>query len=296
MYQHFSAGISNANGVKIDYVIGGEGPAVLLLHGFPQTKAMWAKVAVNLAKSFTVVCADLRGYGDSEKPENTPDNAPYSFRSMAKDQKELMAELGYDTFHLVGHDRGARTAHRLVLDFPKAVKTLTLMDIVPTWPMFMETNRHIASAYWHWYFLSQPAPFPEKVIGADPDHFYEACLLGWGGASLADFDPEMLAAYRKSWHDPGAIRGGCNDYRAAATIDLEHDKADLGQKISCPCLIMYGANGAMARLFDVPQTWKSRCDDMHQSAIEGGHFFVDEKPDLVASELAGFFNAHDQGE
>jgi haloacetate dehalogenase len=220
---------------------------------------MWAKVAPALATHFTVVCADLRGYGDSAKPRCAPDNANYSFRAMASDQAGLMKALGFDRFHVVGHDRGGRTAHRMALDHPDAVVSLAVLDIVPTHAMFMEANRHLAGAYWHWYFLSQPEPFPERLIGADPDFFYETCLTSWGAAKLGDFDPEMLSEYRRCWRTPEMIHASCSDYRAAATIDLEHDAADIGKQVACPTFVVWGAHGAMHRFFDVGAAWRKRC-------------------------------------
>ena len=206
----------------------GAGPPVLLLHGFPQTRAMWARIAPRLAEAgYSVVCADLRGYGESSKPKRLPDNSNYSFRAFAEDQVRLMRALTYERFHVIGHDRGGRTAHRMALDHPRVIQSIAVLDIVPTYAMFMETNRQVAGAYWHWYFLSQPEPFPERMIGADPDFFYETCLVGWGAAKLADFDAPQLEAYRDAWRDPAMIHGSCSDYRAAATIDLDHDAADL---------------------------------------------------------------------
>ena len=205
MFEEFTRRTADIDGVDISYVIGGAGPPVLLLHGFPQCKAMWAKVAPLLAARFSVVCADLRGYGDSGKPRCASDHSNYAFRAMANDQVGLMNRLGFARFHAVGHDRGGRTAHRMALDHADFVKTLTVMDIVPTYTMFMQTNRHLAQAYWHWYFLAQPEPFPEALIGRDPDFFYERSLLGWGAARAEDFDVEMLAEYRRAWRNPEMI-------------------------------------------------------------------------------------------
>jgi haloacetate dehalogenase len=195
MFEGFERKVAPVEDLDIPCAIGGRGAPVLLLHGFPQTMAMWARVAPELAKEFTVVCADLRGYGDSAKPKCLPDRSNYSFRAMAQDQLGLMRQLGFERFHVVGHDRGGRTSHRMALDHPEAVMSLSVMDIVPTYAMFMDTNRFVSSSYWHWYFLSQPEPFPERLIGNDPDFFYETCLVGWGAATIADFDPEMIGAY-----------------------------------------------------------------------------------------------------
>ena len=274
----------------INCVIGGSGPPVLMLHGFPQNLAMWARVAPRLAEHFTIVCADLRGYGDSSKPKCASDHSNYAFRTMANDQLALMRALGFSRFHVVGHDRGGRAGHRLALDHPEAVETLAVLDIVPTYAMFMETNRQVAGAYWHWYFLSQPAPFPERLIGHDPDFFYETCLLGWGATRLADFDAELLGDYQRCWREPAMIHGSCSDYRAAATIDLAHDERDIDTKVECPTSVFYGANGAMARYFDIPATWRRRCADVHEATLPGGHFFVDQFPDETASILRAFLD------
>lgn len=249
---------------------------------------MWARVAPVLAERFTVVCADLRGYGDSAKPRCLPDRSNYSFRALAADQLGLMQQLGFSTFHLVGHDRGGRTGHRLTLDHPHAVRSLTVMDIVPTYTMFMHTDRKLASAYWHWYFLAQPEPFPERLIGADPDYFYETCLVGWGATRIEDFDAGMLAEYRRAWRDPQMIHGSCSDYRAAGTVDLEHDRADIDRRVACPTLVFYGASGVMARLFDIPAEWRKRCGHVVEAALPGGHFFVDQFGRESAEVLAKF--------
>jgi haloacetate dehalogenase len=251
---------------------------------------MWATVAPVLAERHTVVAADLRGYGDSSKPKNLPDNSPYSFRAMAADQVAAMAALGFDRFDVIGHDRGGRTAHRMSLDHPGRVRSLAVLDIVPTYTMFMETNRLVAGTYWHWYFLSQPAPFPERLIGADPDYFYESCLTGWGGAALADFDQAQLAEYRRCWRVPEMIHGSCSDYRAGATIDLAHDTADRGRRVDCPTLALWGAGGRIARHFDVAQTWRDCCSTLTTGTIAGGHFFIDLKPAETAAALGTFLD------
>ena len=292
MFEGFTRQRVTVDGTDIVCVVGGSGPPVLLLHGFPQNMAMWARVAPRLARQFTVVCADLRGYGDSAKPQCLPDRSNYSFRAMAADQRGLMRRLGFERFHLVGHDRGGRTGHRLALDRPDAVLSLTVMDIVPTYAMFMDTSRKVAGSYWHWYFLSQPEPFPERIIGNDPDFFYETCLVGWGATDISDFDPDMIAEYRRAWRDPGMIHGSCSDYRAAASIDLEHDTADIDKRVQCPVLAFYGAAGQMARLFDIPAEWRKRCVDLSTSSLPGGHFFVDQFPRDVAQTLIDFLDRH----
>lgn len=291
MFEGFRRDVASVDGVEISFAIGGSGPPALLLHGFPQNKAMWNHVAARLAKRFTIVCADLRGYGDSSKPQCLPDRSNYSFRALAADQAGLMRRLGFERFHLVGHDRGGRTGHRMALDHPDAVQTLTLMDIVPTYAMFMDADRKVAGSYWHWYFLSQPAPFPERLIANDSDFFYETCLVGWGAAKLPDFDQEMLADYRRCWRDPAMIHGSCSDYRAAATIDLEHDGADIDRKVACPTLVFYGAAGQMAKLFDIPAEWRKRRVAIEAASLPGGHFFVDQFPEETAEIVARFLTA-----
>lgn len=281
--------IDVGDGIAIAAVSAGEGPPVLLLHGFPQTHAMWARIAPAIvAAGYRVVCADLRGYGASSKPRRSPDNSNYSFRAFARDQVRLMAALGHDTFHVIGHDRGGRTAHRMALDWPQLVRSVAVLDIVPTWVLFMETNRHVASAYWHWYFLSQPEPLPERMIGADPDFFYETAMAGFGLAGLSAFDPAQLDAYREAWRDPAMIHGSCSDYRAAATIDLDHDAADLDRKVEVPLLAFYGADGLMARFYDIPAEWRRRATDVRGVATPGGHFFPDVAPQRTAEVLVEF--------
>ena len=288
IFESFQRNKLRVGDIDINCVTAGHGPPLLLLHGFPQNLAMWARVAPILAADFTVVCTDLRGYGDSSKPKCAPDNANYSFRTMAGDQVGLMKALGFDAFHVVGHDRGGRTAHRMALDHPDTVLSLSVLDIVPTYAMFMETNRHVAGVYWHWYFLSQPEPFPERLIGADPDFFYEACLVGWGSTRLSDFDPEMVAEYRRCWRHPDMIHGSCSDYRAAASIDLEHDDADIDKKVSCRTLAFWGAKGAMQMNFDIGAEWRKRCLHVSTASLPGGHFFIDQFPTETAQLLAEF--------
>jgi haloacetate dehalogenase len=276
--------------IDIACVVGGAGPPVLLLHGYPQTLAMWARVAPILSTRYTVVCADLRGYGDSSKPRCSADQSNYSFRTFAEDQLGLMQRLGFSRFHVIGHDRGGRTGHRMALDHPDAVLSLAVLDIVPTLAMFMETDHRLARAYWHWYFLAQPEPFPERLIGHDPDFFYETCLVGWGATRIEDFEPEMLAEYRRAWRTPEMIHGSCSDYRAAASVDLENDSGDVERKVRCPTLALYGAAGVMARLFDIPAEWRKRCDRVIEARIAGGHFFVDQHPGESAAILLEFLD------
>ncbi len=288
MIPEFEAERAFANGQEIAYARGGSGPPVLLLHGFPQTHAMWHQIAPRLAENFTVVAADLRGYGASSKP---PDAADYGFRDMAQDQVALMAALGFDAFHVIGHDRGGRTAHRMALDHPNRLRSLAVLDIVPTHLLLADLTKEVAAAYYHWFFLAQPSPLPERMIGADPDAYFESCLGGWGAGALEDFNATALETYRNAWRDPDTIRGMCHDYRAALTLDFEVDTADLERRVTCPALVLYGADGAMGRAYDVPATWAPRLTNMTSSAIPGGHFFPDTHPDPTAEALLAFLRS-----
>jgi haloacetate dehalogenase len=276
------------NTQTIAYEVAGNGPPLLLLHGFPQTRAMWRPVLPALADRFTVVTADLRGYGESSKPTRTAD---MSFRLMAQDMVDLMLSLGHARFHAAGHDRGARTVHRMALDHPQAVRSLVVMDIVPTEHLLTHMTTEIAKAYYHWVFLAQPHPFPETMIAHDPDAYFERCLLGFGKAKLSDFDPDLLEKYRTGWRAPECIRAMCDDYRAAIEVDWADDRADLTRKVDCPSLVLYGKDGAMAHLLDVPATWRDRLADMRHRAIEGGHFFPDQSPGLTAEAILHFLTA-----
>ncbi|PIE09917.1 MAG: alpha/beta hydrolase [Rhodobacterales bacterium] len=280
------SGRAKVNGQEIAYDRQGSGPPVLLLHGFPQTRAMWGPIADDLAQAFTVVRADLRGYGASSKPEGT---AAYSFREMGADQLALMAHLGFERFHLVGHDRGARTAHRIALDAPERIASLTLMDIIPTHMLLDQLSRKVAAAYYHWFFL--PTPIAPQMIAADPDGYFESCLTGWGASSLDDFDPSHLAAYRAAWRDSDCIRGMCEDYRAALSIDFDLDAADLARRVASPSLVMWGADGAMGRAYDVAGTWADRLEDIRSAAVPGGHFFPDTAPRETATALRAFLTS-----
>lgn len=286
MFDGFTQSSMNVNGQTIAYRQAGSGPGLLLLHGFPQTHAMWHTIAPALTDRFTVVTADLRGYGASSKPPGA-DN--YSFRHMAADQVALMHALHCEQFHVVGHDRGARAAHRMALDHQDAVLSLTLMDIVPTHHLLSDLRPEVAQAYYHWFFLAQPEPFPEGLICTDPDHYFESCLLGWGGADLTGFAPEALAAYRASWAVPETIRAMCDDYRAALSVDFALDDADLARTVDCPALVLFGSSGAMSQHYDVPATWAPRLTNMQASAVPGGHFFPDTNPADTIQALRTFF-------
>lgn len=269
---------------------GGSGPPLLLLHGYPQTGAMWHKVAARLAGRFTLVCPDLRGYGASTKPPSDAGHLPYSKRAMAADMAAAMSALGHGRFLLAGHDRGGRVAHRLALDHADRVERLATLDIAPTREMYRDTADAFARAYWHWFFLILPAPFPERMIGADPDAYWlKKC--GAGSTGLAPFAAEALAEYLRAFRDPAAIHASCEDYRAAATIDLVHDDEDGGRKVECPLLALCGEHGAVHRCFDVLALWRERAADVRGHPLPGGHYLAEELPDLVAGEFTRFFES-----
>jgi haloacetate dehalogenase len=270
------------------YEITGEGPAIVLLHGFPQCRAMWDGIVPKLAGAFTCVTLDLPGYGESDGGQSV-DAA--SFRAMAARVVALLDHLGLGRVHLVGHDRGGRLAHRLALDAPDRVASLVLMDIVPTHLLVTELRAEVARAYYHWFFLAQPAPFPETLIGHDPDAYFESCLVGWGKDGLDAFDARALETYRAHWRRPEVIHAMCNDYRAALDIDVGHDAADLDRRVACPALVLYGRDGKMAEAYDVPATWADRLADMCADALPGGHFFPDTHPARTARALRGFLEA-----
>jgi haloacetate dehalogenase len=277
-------------GVDIHAVVGPrrDAPAVLLLHGYPQTHVIWHRVAPRLAGRFNVVASDLRGYGDSGKPITQPDHAPYSKRVMARDQVQLMRALGHERFRVVGHDRGGRVAHRLAADHPASVERLAVLDIAPTLAMYEQTTDAFARAYWHWFFLIRPAPLPERMIEADPE-FYLRAKMGEGAAGMRPFTPAAWAEYVRCF-TPGAIHASCEDYRAAAAIDLEHDSADrdAGRKVACPLLALWGAHGVVEKCFRPLDEWRRVADDVRGKSLPAGHYLPEEIPDLVLEELEKF--------
>jgi haloacetate dehalogenase len=265
-------------------------PPLLLLHGFPQTHAIWHRVAPRLAQRFTLVLPDLRGYGDSDRPAGPPDHSAYSKRAMARDAVELMRALGYERFFVCGHDRGARVAHRLALDHPRAVARLMLLDIAPTLTMYERTTMEFARLYYHWFFLIQPAPLPERLIACDPAGYLRAKLGGWGTHGLAIFDPRALAEYERCFAAPAAVHAMCEDYRAAATIDLAHDRADREARIGCDLRVLWGERGVVHRLFDPLADWRARCSArVDGRALPCGHYVAEEVPDLLCEQIEAFF-------
>ncbi|MEW6583766.1 MAG: alpha/beta hydrolase [Actinomycetota bacterium] len=278
-----------ADGADINVALGGTGSPVLLLHGYPQTHAMWHRVAPLLAERFRVVAADLRGYGDSAKPPGDARHETYSKRAMAGDMVAVMDALGFDRFAVVGHDRGARVAHRMAMDHPGRVERLAVLDIVPTHHLFATADRAFADAYWHWFFLSQRPPLPEALIGGAPRAFLHALLERWAAAPGA-LAPEAVAEYERCW-DAATIHASCEDYRAAASIDLEHDDADLGTRVACPTLVVWGELGRMGRLYDVMATWRARAADVRGVSLPCGHFVAEEEPAACARELLAFLTS-----
>jgi haloacetate dehalogenase len=270
----------------INGVVGGSGPPVLLLHGWPQTHLIWRKVAPWLARTHTVVATDLRGYGDSSKPPAGREHEGYSKRAMAMDQVELMQKLGFDRFAVVGHDRGGRVAHRMAMDHVDNITKLAVLDIVPTYKLYSSVTKDFATAYFHWFFLIQPSPLPETLLS----HSAEAFLRTWafGGAMPDAISEEVFAEYLRCFRNPSTLHAMCEDYRAAATIDLEHDKADFEKKIQCPVLALWGSQGAMAALYDVPATWRERASNVSGRALTGGHYLPEQSSDELRAELASY--------
>jgi haloacetate dehalogenase len=277
------------SGASIHVLKGGSGDPLLLLHGFPQTHVMWHKIAPRLAESYTVVLADLRGYGDSSKPTEGPDHANYSKRAMAQDMVEVMGQLGYDAFQVAAHDRGARVTHRMLLDHAPRIKKAAVLDIVPTYEMYATTDRALATAYWHWYFLIQPAELPERLIAAQAEYFLRTTLARLSRDSSA-FTPEAVDEYVRCISDPATIHGMCEDYRASASIDLVHDEADLQQKVQCPLLVLWGANGFIGRKYDVLGIWRKRADQVQGYGIPAGHFLPEEAPEETYQALQTFLS------
>ncbi|WP_102325749.1 alpha/beta fold hydrolase [Komagataeibacter saccharivorans] len=275
------------NGVRIRTATGGNGPPLLMLHGHPQMHLTWHKVAPALAKRFTIVAPDLRGYGDSAKPEGGTDHANYSKRAMAADQVGVMHQLGFERFMVVGHDRGGRVAHRMALDAPQAVEKLVLIDIAPTATMYARTNMEFARRYFWWFFLIQPAPLPERLISGDPDFFLESHIAGQIKIP-GSVDPRVMAEYRRCYADPAMRHAACEDYRAAAGIDLVHDAADADKRIEAPLLALWGTYGTVGALYDVVETWCEKAVDVRGYVIDCGHSPQEEAPAELLHQLDAF--------
>jgi haloacetate dehalogenase len=267
-------------------------PALLLLHGFPQSHVMWHRVAQQLAKDFFIVMPDLRGYGDSSKPLATPEHAQASKRVMAQDMVDAMTTLNIERFYLCGHDRGGRVAHRLALDHPARVEKLCVIDIAPTLDMYNATDMAFARAYYHWFHLIQPSPQPENMIAADWKNYLHAKLGGWGSAGMGYIEPEALAEYERCFTLPETTHSMCEDYRASAGIDLEHDRASRaqGDKLACDTLVLWGERGVVQRMFQPLALWQAQCRAVVTGqAMPAGHFIPEELPQDTARKLALFF-------
>jgi len=293
-FKGFTQRCIKTSGATINTITAGSGEPVLLLHGYPQTMVCWHEVAPALAKAYTVVCADLRGYGGSSKPKGLPDHSNYSKRAMAQDMVEVMSALGHDTFHLVGHDRGGRVAHRLARDHGKRVQTLTVLDISPTLKMFENTNLAFATAYYHWFQMLQPAPLPEKMLqGIVP--FNILGRVGRDELDLSAFSPAAVREYVKAFKDPKAIHASCEDYRAAGTIDLVHDRRDLHKKLKMPVHALWGKKGVIHRLFNCLEDWREVAEHVSGGPVNCGHFIPEEAAAKTLAEIRRFIRPHPIG-
>ena len=273
-------------GAEINCVVGGSGTPVLLLHGWPQTHLEWRHVAPVLAQHFTVVATDLRGYGDSSKPPSGETHVGYSKRALAQDQVEVMRALGFEQFAVAGHDRGGRVACRMALDHPQTVTRLALLDIVPTRTVYTQVSKNLATWYFHWFFLIQPEPLPEMLLGGQAEPFLRD--FAFRGLIPDAIDELVFAEYLRCFADPATLHAMCEDYRAGASIDLQHDEADLATALRCPTLVLWGVHGAMHRLFDVLDTWRPRAPQAHGKALPAGHWLPEECPQDVGAALLDF--------
>ncbi|HWL96212.1 MAG TPA: alpha/beta hydrolase [Nocardioidaceae bacterium] len=283
----------DADGVTINTWHAGSGPPVLLLHGYPQTYLIWHHVAPVLAAHHTVVLTDLRGYGDSDKPDSTADHAVYSKRAMAKDQHLVMQALGFDRYAVVGHDRGGRVAHRMALDFPNALSSLAVLDIVPTHHAFAHADAAFGLGYYHWFFLAAGNGIPERLIGQDPEFWVRARMTGrhHGGTPI---DEAAIEEYVRCFSHPRAIHASCEDYRAAASIDLEHDAADssAGRKVECPVLVLWGEHGFVGRHYDVPAAWRDYAVRIEADPLPCDHYVPEEAPAETSERLTRFLDQY----
>ena len=277
------------SGADINLVHAGSGDPLLLIHGYPQTHVIWHRLAPHLSKHYHVICPDLRGYGDSSKPPGCPDHSTYSKRAMARDMVDVMTHFGYREFFVAGHDRGARVTHRLAIDHPKKVRRACVMDIVPTRHMFETADQEFATGYYHWFFLIQPDGLPERMIGADPAYYLAEKIKRWS-APGASFSEEAMAEYLRCFGKPEAIHASCEDYRAAASIDLQHDRQDAYKQIQCPLLVLWGAKGFIERTYDVLDVWRRYANHVEGKALDCGHFLPEEAAEQTRDELIRFFN------
>lgn len=290
LFKGFKSQKIQTTGATINVVSGGQGSPLLLLHGNPETHVMWHKIAPRLATEFTVFTADLRGYGDSSKPEDGENHSNYSKRAMAQDQIEMMEHFGFKKFSVVGHDRGGRVGHRMALDYPDRITKLAVLDIVPTYDLLRRVSNEVATAFYHWFFLIQPYPFPETMIGANVEFYLKYMMFrdmahkeipAWMGE-------DAFSEYLRCYRDPAALHATCEDYRAGESIDMKHDEEDLHRKISCPVLALWGKQGAVQRYFDVLSIWRGRAVNVSGKPVSGRHFLPEESPDEVLSELRAF--------
>ena len=293
MFEGFKSQKIKTTGATINVVSGGQGAPLLLLHGNPETHMMWHKIAPRLATEFRVFAADLRGYGDSSKPEGGEDHSNYSKRAMASDQIELMRHFGFEKFAVVGHDRGGRVGHRMALDYPDRITKLAVLDIVPTYDLLHSVNNEVATAFYYWFFLIQPYPFPETMIGANVEFYLKYMMFRdmthsgvptWMGE-------EAFAEYLRCNRDAATIHATCEDYRAGESIDMKDDEENLHRKISCPVLALWGKQGAVQRYVDVLSVWRERAANVNGKPVTGRHFLPEESPDEVLSELRVFLKS-----
>lgn len=293
LFEGFKLEKINTGEANIRVRYGGKGPPLLLLHGYPQTHAMWNKIAPSLAQDFTVVAPDLRGYGESSKPLTTSDHEPYSKRAMARDQVEVMHQLGFDSFMVAGHDRGGRCAYRMALDYPDKVLKLGVLDIIPTSEHLRRADMAFAMGYWHWFFLAQPYDLPERLIGANPDNYffdYRRPNALPGTPKPDYFNPEALDDYLRAIDNPATIHAMCEDYRAAVTYDFKLDEADRGKKrINCPLLVLWAEKGQLGNWYDVLAVWRDWADQVEGHSVNSGHYMAEEAPGEVYTALHNFF-------
>ena len=287
MFKNFKQDIIEVNGVNINYKIGGKGEPLLLLHGYPQSHVLWRKIAPLFAENYTVICSDLRGYGDSDKPQSDKKHLTYSKKTMGLDQNELMKKLGFKEYFLVGHDRGGRVAHRMAIDFKENIKKISVLDIVPTSHVFKNTNAILAKRYYHWFFLIQSYPLPETMIGNDPEYYIRSKLQMWG-ANNEYLTEEIIQEYLRCF-TVETIHASCEDYRAGASIDLVHHEEDFDKKISCPLQVLWGSKAFVEELYDPIKVWKEWALNVEGQSIDCGHFLPEESPVETYNAIINFF-------